>query len=438
LAAATRALEQIGFTEIRDGLDVGSGAGDWCLAFLDHAERVVGVEPAAEQVEVARIAAQRLGRADRARFVQQPVERIEPGSEPFARGSFDCAWCRGALTHLDIEMMLTRIGGALGNGRPFYCSYAGEGQLLHDLGAALYGNDPEEAADPLGDLLAGYLRRCGVSRVPGSKRRLLEPDELLRACRSMGFSYIGQPGIQDGVAAYLGLPGSFDLLVRKAQEPAEAKATLLESGEDASLEELELIARSGCPRLVCDVLAAQDPELADPAARDLFARALIRAGRGGEEQAASLCDAAPPLVSPLAAGLFWHDRGDYVRATRCYKRLPKDHPDRAFLIGGCRLHQRHWTGARRIFTRAAERGSGAPREWVGLIAAYFNARDHHEAQRAFRRFAASRGFAAGNWGENDRVLERTARLGRGINLGRGRRPPVRMVTKFKDRQARAN
>lgn len=410
LAAATRALEQIGFTELRDGLDLGSGAGEWCLAFLRHSQRAVGIEPSAQLAAVARLAAERLGCAERVRFLEQPVEAIEPGGS-----SFDCAWCRSALTHADAETVLSQAGQRLGHNRSFYCSFAGEGQLLCDLGAALFGAAPEQAATPLGDLLAGYLRRCGVGRVPGSPRRLLDPDELLRACRTLGFSYLGQPGVHDGAAAYLGIPANFDLLVRKTQDPAEARAALLAAMVSAApLAELELIAQSGCPGIVCDVLMAADTDRATPAARALLVRALIRAGRGGEDIADRLCHAAP--LPPLTQGLYRHDRGEYARALKCYNALAADHPDKPFLIGSCHLDLRRWGAARRVFARAAGHGASNPREWVGLMAAHFNRADYDNARRAFRGLVASRPNAGAEDADIGAVPDDAARLP--ANIGR--------------------
>ena len=76
----TAALETLGFVEVRQGLDVGSGAGHWCAAFLTHSDRVVGIDRCPENVELASRLAQHLGYAERARI--RPKQR---GGSSFSR-----------------------------------------------------------------------------------------------------------------------------------------------------------------------------------------------------------------------------------------------------------------------------------------------------------------------------------------------------------------
>ncbi|MEZ4279287.1 MAG: class I SAM-dependent methyltransferase [Myxococcota bacterium] len=79
-------------------LDVGSGVGQDSVALARSGANVVGAEPSARMIAMARL------------FQSQPLPGGDPGPRwvrgwadalPFADGSFDAAFCKGALDHFD-------------------------------------------------------------------------------------------------------------------------------------------------------------------------------------------------------------------------------------------------------------------------------------------------------------------------------------------------
>src|SRR5581483_5742215 len=54
-------LRLLGFSGLRRGLDIGCGAGQWSIAFLQHNRHVVGMDTGAGFIEIARQTANHLG-----------------------------------------------------------------------------------------------------------------------------------------------------------------------------------------------------------------------------------------------------------------------------------------------------------------------------------------------------------------------------------------
>jgi hypothetical protein len=229
---------------------------------------------------------------------------------------------------------------------------------------------------------------------------MLDLEDLLRICRMFGLHYVAQPDLKEGPGPYLGIPGTFDFVVRKRRSHDATRALLIEGKPVVSgwFEDLGEISRSGCPRLVCEVLQAVDPELNDPDLRDLCARALILADRATDETAALLFEQPPAgrTLPDLTLGLYHHDQGRHAEALAHYRQVPEDHPDRTFLIGSCELQVRDWAAAAERFSAAVAGGSREVRDHVGLIAAHHHAGNRAAAAAAVRALAESRAGGEGD------------------------------------------
>jgi SAM-dependent methyltransferase len=383
----TAAFERIGFTGMRNGLDVGSGVGHWSLAFLEHSERVLGIDRDASNVAVAARIAAHSGYAARAEYIAGEAEELIRQDN-----AFDCAWAHSVLMHVaDAEKIVFNIARALRKGGYFYCGYSTDGLQLRAVGIQIEGKNSEALARNTTIYLNGCLNRCGIFRTPGARNRMLRLEDLLRISRVFGLTYVGQPGIHDAPGEFLDIPATVDFIVCKTAEPDEVRRRLMAGSPVETADwrdDLEQIMRSGCPGLVCDVLRTADPELNDPANRDLCARSLIRAGRAGDPAAAALFDRGG--LGDLAMGLYCHDRGRISEALSCYQRLEPSCEDRAFLIGCCLLQLEDWPAARRLFEGAVGNGDAAPREYIGLLAAHYRAGDLAAAARTFQAFIDSR------------------------------------------------
>ncbi len=386
---SVQTFEQLGFVGMRLGLDLGCGPGHGCLAFLEHSRGVIGIDTRAEWIELAKRAADRLGVSGRAQFLDRAFEEID-----YKEDTLDCAWSLARLMYHEAGPIIERVARGLTIGGSFYCSYNHAGGRLRIIQDGLATCSHKGVEAQIGILLNAYLNRCGVYHTPGSRLRLLDLEELLRVCRVFGLNYVGEPNLEEGPRPYLGIPGTFDFLVRKRKPHDWVRPQLLDRKpvQTSWFEDLAEISRAGCPGLVCDVLEASDPALDDPAVLDLYARSLVRAGRAGGEAAARLFEdpAQGRRLPDLTMGLYRHDQGRFAEALSYYDRLPQTHPDRTFLIGFCQLFSRDWTAAGRRFAAAVADGSRDLRHYVGWIAAHYYGGEHAAALRVAQALVESR------------------------------------------------
>jgi len=384
----TDALRWLGLADCASGLDLGSGVGNWCLAFAYLGGHATGVEMRPEFVGIAEQFTQAVGFDDRARFL---TERIETADLPAA--SFDAAWSHGVLMYTDAESAIEKASSCLAANGRFYLAYTTEGMRLNTIEIGLLrGEEPHRVGPQITIMLNGYLHRTGLYHTVGGRVRMLGLRELRRICEAFGLSYVDQPGVQEEYPGrYHGIPATVDLLTRKTAEVDAVRRQLLHGRavKRAWLPDLEELLQSDCPRLVCDVISGADPELAEGSHHDLYARALIRAGRARGAEAQRVFDRRPPLPD-LTMGLYRQDRGHFDEALECYSRLDRGHPERAFLIGCCLLQLGNWETARQEFRAVVDSGSAELREWIGLVAAHHHAGDLDGARDTYRSFLKTR------------------------------------------------
>lgn len=376
-----KVLRWLGFADSAVGLDLGSGVGHWCLAFAYLGGHATGVEMRPEFVAMAETFAQAIGYHDRVRFLP---ERIESADLPAA--SFDAVWSHSVLMYTDAEPAIEKAAAWLIADGRFYLGYTTEGTRLDALELCLFGAE-ETRCTEFTIVLNGYLHRAGLYHTVAGRVRMLELGDLRRICEAFGLSPIGEPGVQEYPGRYHGIPATVDLLTRKTANVDGVKQELLH-GRAAKLEwlaDLEELVQSDCPRLVCDVISGVDPALAEEAHHDLYARALIRAGRARGAEAQHVFERRA-LLPDLTMGLYWQDRGRFDEAIRCYGRLSPGHPEKNFLMGCCLLQLGDWEAARQQFLAVVDSGRAQLRDWIGLVAAQHRAGDLDSAREAFRLF----------------------------------------------------
>jgi hypothetical protein len=378
------ALRWSGLGDCSRGLDLGSGVGNWCLAFAVLGGHATGVEMRPEFVAVAEHFAQAAGFADRVRFLTDRIETVDLPPQ-----SFDAAWSHGVLMYTDAEAAIAKAARCLVLDGCFYLGYTTEGTRLDVIEVGLLGGGEHlrQFAPELAIMLNGYLHRAGVYHTVSGRVRMLELDHLRHICAAFGLSSIGEPGVQDLPGRYRGIPATIDLLVRKTAPVDRARERLVQGRALKTdwLADLEDLVQCDCPRLVCDVIAQVDTGLRQPALHDLYARALIRAGRARGAEAARVFENGARLPD-LTIGLYRHDRGEFAKALECYHRLGRDHPDRGFLAGAALLQLEEWNAAADEFRRPVAAGAAQRREWIGLVAAQFRSGDLDSARDTYRAF----------------------------------------------------
>jgi SAM-dependent methyltransferase len=381
-ARCAKSLRWLGFADCAVGLDLGCGVGQWCLAFAGFGGRATGVETQPELVGIAEFFAQAVGLGERVRFLP---ERIETADLPAA--SFDAVWSHSALMFADAEVAIKKAASCLIAGGRFYLAYTMAGGRLDVIEQGLFGDEASAVGAQIAIMLNGFLHQAGLYHTVAGRVRMLGLGELRRICEAFGLTYICAPGIQEAPGHYRGIPVTLDLLTRKTADVDATERQLLHrrAVKRAWLADLEELLRSDCPRLVCDVISAVDPELAEESHHDLYARALIRAGRARGTETRRVFEHRRPLPD-LTMGLYWQDRARFDEALRCYSRLDRGHKERAFVIGCCLLHLGEHETARQEFRAAVDSGSAELREWIGLVAAYHRAGDVDGARDAYRQF----------------------------------------------------
>lgn len=336
------ALEKIGFAGADRALDVGSGAGHWCVALALLNPSVTGIEPNAEFVELARRVADAVDLGDVIEYLTADGETAS-----FAAGSFDLALCHSVMMYAhDPERLIRNIGGWLRSGGRLYCAYTGLGMRLAAVSRAIADENPEQLSHPIRLVMAQLAYRCGLYHTPGSQVRMATPDELLRLLEGVGFGVVDRPGIQDGAAEFRGVVGTYDFLLEK-QDDEPMKRELLERARadvHAAAPILRDAVGRGMPGIVLEVLGEFPASENDPLLRDVRVRALVKAGRSSEVDLGE-----HEGLDPSTRALLELDRRDWVAAADTLRDSACADADSRFLHGFCLLELGRLDEAERIF-----------------------------------------------------------------------------------------
>ena len=127
-----RLFHELGWSGKRHGLDIGSGAGHWAVAFALDNEQVTGIDRSKGFVHLANGAAAELGLAGRVRHQLGRAEELD-----FPDASFDAAWSHSVLMFCDTEDSISEIARVLEPGGQFYCGYSSTGFRLRRIYAAV-------------------------------------------------------------------------------------------------------------------------------------------------------------------------------------------------------------------------------------------------------------------------------------------------------------
>jgi ubiquinone/menaquinone biosynthesis C-methylase UbiE len=338
-------FRDIGFVGKRHGLDVGSGAGHWALAFVLDNERAAGVDRGEEFVALANGAAARAGLADRVRHAVGLAEALG-----FPDRCFDAVWAHSVLMYCDTEDAVSEIARVLEPGGHFYCGYSSTGVRLHCVYAGVESEQHSYLSSQLDNYLGTTLQRDGVVHAYWSNIRSATADELSRVCRAFGMNPVRCPGRQDGQRDFAGIPATIDLLCVKDADDARFRDELL--GLSAASDEGRRCYREllglGLGKLVQGVLDERGEPLGDPDIRSLYVLAALRAGRA--EEVAGLAQ----RVDSRARGLLALERRRVAEAIAAFTALSVDHPDRSFLLGAALLRAGRHEAAAKEFEQGYE------------------------------------------------------------------------------------
>ncbi len=324
-------FQQLGMVGKVKGLDIGSGAGHWLVAFVQDNQKAVGIDVNENFVIVANRVAQQFGYADR---VGSEVGKAE--ALPYPDSSFDAVWSHGVLMFCDNELSFSEISRVLNRGGSFYCGYSSVGFRLSGTYTGVLKGNKALMKSNLSGYLGGTWQKEGVAESPWARVRMLTIDELVRLCHVFGLGFVDQPGFQDGVHEFAGLPATIDLLCIKKATVDDHLAKLRETSaaDAAGRAEFLGLVRIGLGRMVRRVMDERGEDLDDPEIRNLYVRALLQ---GGPDNDAVIDGLAAKGLDAKTRGLVEMNRRRPAPAVAAFEAMSEDDPDRGFLLGSARV-----------------------------------------------------------------------------------------------------
>jgi ubiquinone/menaquinone biosynthesis C-methylase UbiE len=387
LAEYRSKLQEIGFAGLERGLDIGSGPGHWSVAFALDNREVDGIEVRADFVDLAQRVAAGLDLADRVRFAVGRAEELE-----FEDETFDAAWAHSVLMFTEAETALSEAARVLRPGGLFYCGYSTLGFRLDGIHKGLVGGRWRVARAQIWNLMGDGHYRHGLYNSAWSRTRTFTADELEEIGGFFGLSVESRPGVQEGIKAFLGVPGTFDFVLRRQE------ATTPDGGD--ALAAAERLVRVGAPLAALRLLESADLAPDEQRTRGVTLRALVKAGKANGADARRLeAEESDPLLLALLA----HDRRDYPRALELYAEAGEDRAPR-FLVGAAHLARGDRASAEREFDAAIAAGEGVVHSYAGLLAAYAADEDVAGVTETFSALVETLGAAEGQEAESARIL----------------------------------
>lgn len=370
-------IRRVGFVDRRRALDVGSGAGHWCVALARYNSEVLGIERAPEYVEIARAVADALGLDRRVSYRVASAEDVDlPGSH------FDLVCCHSVLMFVNHELVARNIARWTSPNGLFYCGYTTWGARAAEAVGGLIAENPARAKAQLKILIGDALFRAGVGRTFGTGVRCLSREELVALFGAVGLDFVESPGLQDGRRSFLGHPCTIDLLCKKT-DPMDAFPLSVqdEPGQPESVSSVARLIDLGLPRLALEALESSNVAREDPRLLELAMRARLKMGQplGDEERhLEQLPLPARYWLSALDACI----RADYRGAVEASQAIDAPHPDRDFLIAACELLDNRPAVARDMIMSTYAQGETQLRTWAVLTVALL---DLDEAVQARHR-----------------------------------------------------
>jgi SAM-dependent methyltransferase len=200
-------VEKIGFTGGRV-LDVGCGAGHWCLALAQHNHEVVGLDANSEYIDIARLVAANFANGQRLHLFTGVAEEL-----PYPDGHFDYLVCHGVLMFTEHELALSEFRRILKPDGKLYLGYSGLGWYLRYLLEDGIANGNEARLRKGAAVLSASFKFAAGFRSVGELWLSLPPAILNELVEATGFKINGHPGIQDiKMDGFLGLEAPYDLL----------------------------------------------------------------------------------------------------------------------------------------------------------------------------------------------------------------------------------
>lgn len=400
------AMQKIGFVGKDTALDVGCGAGHWCIALSKFNHYVAGIDDSEAYIQIARLVASNIDVGSKLHFKRGVAEKIE-----FSPSFFDLVNCHGVLMFTDHETALGEISRVLKEDGLFYCGYSGHGHYLRDLLVrGLVEQNNQRINFGMRILLTQFRYDVGIHT---RSTRSYTDSQMLRLMETFGFELLERPGIQDGYATFLGVTGTYDMVVCKKPFTVEQILNKVENrieAEGSLFDVFKQLITIGRPNLVLYLLEHRRTDLTERDYILLRCFALIKNGNGNIGRIAAdlaTLDQSDPFVC-LAYGLHKHCSGDFKDAVQWYSRID-DHSQRndvTFLIADALYQSGQAEKSLDYFQQLTEWESKTLRGWIGEMACAYAMRNKAMFLDLASRLLHLRKLDADVEGEVDEILEK--------------------------------
>lgn len=357
-------VEQIDFIGGR-ALDVGCGAGHWCLALAQHNDEVVGLDANEEYVSIARFTARNFRNGHRLHLFTGVAERL-----PYPDNYFDYLVCHGVLMFTEHELALSEFRRVLKPDGQIYLGYSGLGWYLRYLleDGIVEGN--ESRLRKGASVLSASFKFAAGFRQAGELWLSLPPTTLNQLVESSGFKITGHPGIQDiKMDGFLGLEAPYDLLAQTVTTDLLTEQVRVSSDEKPA-KAIQNLIDIWRPRLALQLLKdSVGKKLDSETAFLLQARAALKMAdfETAERILTGLKSDSPLLY--FAKAICAHGQKQYMRALTHYESAAdleqRDTVD--YLRAECKRESGEREKAATLFRELVARDPGSLRAWVGLI-----------------------------------------------------------------------
>lgn len=315
----------LGWRGMELGLDAGSGAGHWTIAFALDNKRANGLDKSEAFVRIATGAADVAGLKTR---INHQVGNME--ALPFPDGCFDAVWSHSALQFCNAEDAVGEFSRVLRRGGQFYCGWSTIGFRIASIYQRLRAGDRQQLQGQLRGYLAHALHRTGLARTPWSGPPLFTAEELKAVCGVFGLTVLRQPGWQDAGTHFAGIPATADVLCSRDGDAVSRRGDLVEAstGSEPARQRLEELIRLGLGTFVYGILRETRVPLREREVRSLYVLAALAANRSQE-----VIEIAGAGLDSRVGGLLELERGSFSAAALAFRQLAEDDPDRSFLLG---------------------------------------------------------------------------------------------------------
>ncbi len=270
-------MNQLGFTSLGRGLDVGSGAGHWMNAYAALNERADGVEMRADFVDLANGVADAIGFGDKSVSVVGDARKL-----PYEEDAFDTVWSHGMMMFVEQDQMFREMNRVLKTNGYMYLAYTSLGHRLHTMSA--YSGDAASNRHRSNSLRMIYnqgLYKLGIFATLRGRVRGYAREDIQQTARYCGFATLGAPALQDAAQRWHGFETTIDIIAQKTGTRAETIAQLAETArhDKELIAEINRATNFGAPEAALDLHTVSELPEGDAAAHRAYMAAALKAGR---------------------------------------------------------------------------------------------------------------------------------------------------------------